>query len=56
MKITIHEINTYRNIGDKIEKLAKAYYDKGYKVTTYVSELKKILLTIIIFSEDSNYL
>ncbi len=28
MKITIDEINTYRKIGDKIEILAKAYYDE----------------------------
>ena len=28
MKITIDEINTYRKIGDKIEILAKAFYDE----------------------------
>ena len=28
MKITIDDINTYRKIGDKIDMLAKAYYDE----------------------------
>lgn len=28
MKITIDEIKTYRELGDKIDKLAKAYYDE----------------------------